>query len=195
MAEPEKQVTICVPVYNGAAFVAETLSSIQKQSHAGLTVLISVDSSTDESAATCKCFLRDERFQVVEQEQRLGWVGNCNWLLSRVRTPYFCIIPHDDIIEPSYVDRLLATAEAQMGAAVVYCDIQGFGTVGNRIISQPSIQGTPLKRALTFLTEHFNAVAFRGLVRLTSARSAGPFQSNPFDDFAEDTVWLMKLGR
>lgn len=195
MAESNELVTLCVPVYNGAAFVAETLCSIQRQSYEGFTVLISVDVSTDESATRCRSFLYDDRFQVFEQEERLDWVGNCNWVVSRVRTPYFCIIPHDDILDASYLSRLLVTAEAHPEAAVVYTDIQTFGSIDSHIIAQPSIQGLALTRVLAFLVEHYNAVAFRGLVRSEALKKAGLLQNNPFHDFAEDTVWLMKLVR
>lgn len=195
MTESNELVTLCVPVYNGEAFVAETLSSIQRQSYESFTVLISVDASTDESATRCRSFLHDDRFQVFGQEQRLGWVGNCNWLVSRVRTPYFCIIPHDDILDPSYIDRLLVTAEAHPEAAVVYTDIQTFGSIDSHIVAQPSIHGLVLTRVLAFLVEHYNAVAFRGLVRSEALKKAGLLQNNPFHDFAEDTVWLMKLVR
>lgn len=193
IVEPRELVTFCVPVYNGAAFVAETLSSIRKQSYQGFRVVISVDASTDESAPICRSFLDENRFQVFEQERRLGWVGNCNWLLSHVTTPYFCIIPHDDVLDPSYVERLVAVAKAHPRAAVVYSDIRTFGSIGNRLITQNSIYGSVLTRVLAFLVEHYNAVAFRGLVRSETLNNAGPLQNNPFDDFAEDTIWLMKL--
>ena len=193
MVEPRELVTVCVPVYNGAAFVEETLSSIRKQSYQSFRVVISVDGSTDDSASICRTFLDDHRFQIFEQERRLGWVGNCNWLLSHVTTRYFCIIPHDDILDPSYIERLVATSEAHPGAAVVYSDIRTFGSIGDQIIIQNSIYGVRLTRVLAFLVEHFNAVAFRGLVRLETLKNAGRLQNNPCDDFAADTIWLMKL--
>ena len=37
------KVAVCVPVYNGAAFVRDVLSAIQNQSYRDLEVLISVD--------------------------------------------------------------------------------------------------------------------------------------------------------
>ena len=83
MADSNVKVTIGVPVYNGAAFVEETLSSIQNQSYHNITVLISVDSSTDESAAICKRFLCDKRFQVFQQPQRLGMTNRHHGTCTR----------------------------------------------------------------------------------------------------------------
>ena len=43
-------VTVCVPVWNGEAFVEETLESVRAQTLEDISVLISVDRSDDRSA-------------------------------------------------------------------------------------------------------------------------------------------------
>src|SRR5688572_9092751 len=98
-------ITVCVPVWNGASFVAETLECVRRQTQTDLRVLISDDHSDDDSAAVCQTFESDSRFEVVVQPERLGWVGNVNWLLKRVDTPFGCILPHDDLITPDYLER------------------------------------------------------------------------------------------
>jgi glycosyltransferase involved in cell wall biosynthesis len=47
-------VTVCVPAYNAAAFIAETLDSVLAQTFGDLKVLISLDRSTDDSEAICR---------------------------------------------------------------------------------------------------------------------------------------------
>ncbi len=191
MSDP--RVTLCVPVFNASTVLAETLRSIQTQTFENFCVSISVDAGHDHSAAIGQAFVEDKRFVLSEQPERLGWVDNCNWLISRVRTPFFCIIPHDDLLEPNYLARLIATAESYPRAAVVYSDLSKFGERQIESLAQPAITGHPFTRALTFLVEHYNAVAFRGLVRTASPARACLLEHNPFDDFAEDTIWLMKL--
>lgn len=193
MTGNERPVTICVPVYNAADFVRETLSSIRGQTRQDFTVLVSVDASTDESVAICREFSADERVRVFEQSRCLGWVGNCNWLLERVTSPYLCLIPHDDLVEPFYIERLFALAESHPEAAVVYSDIHTFGGPAEATLVQDPLSGPRRERVLKFLTEHYDAVAFRGLVRTEATRGGGLLQSNPLDDFAADSVWVMKL--
>jgi transposase len=46
---------------------------------------------------------------------------------------------------------------------------------------------------LSLLNDHFNAVAFRGLTRVSALRAVEPMSGNPFEDFAADTVWMTRL--
>src|ERR1700676_4139970 len=55
------RVTICVPVLNAAQWVAESLTSIARQSFADFEVLISDDASTAGSAEICRQFTSDPR--------------------------------------------------------------------------------------------------------------------------------------
>ena len=74
-----------------------------------LRVLVSVDGSSDGGRCreACEPFAADPRFRIVAQPRRLGWVGNCNWLIGRVETPFFALLPHDDLLHERYVERLL----------------------------------------------------------------------------------------
>jgi len=186
-------VTLCVPVFSASAVVVETLTSIQAQTFENFRVSISVDAGGDDSAAACLPFTADKRFVISEQHSRLGWVDNCNWLISRVETPYFCIMPHDDLLEPDYLLRLIEAAKSYPEAAVIFSDLVSFGSMQNKLLTQPSIVGCSFTRATTFLIKHYNAVAFRGLVRTVVVAGNRLLDHNPFDDFAEDTVWLLKL--
>ena len=96
-------VTVCVPVYNAAPFVAETLQHIARQSFTDFKVIISVDPGDDSSLDICQSFASDSRFEIVAPPERLGWVGNVNALIARVDTPMFCITPHDDLLNAEYL--------------------------------------------------------------------------------------------
>ena len=157
-------VTVCVPVWNGASFVTETLECVRQQTHPDLRVLISVDYSDDDSVAVCRAFERDPRFAVAVQPERLGWVGNVNWLLRRVDTPFGCIMPHDDLITPDYLERLLARLDRHPAAVLAYSDMAMFGTIEMTMV-EPEVTGERLNRFVTFLQHHVDAVAFRGVFR------------------------------
>src|SRR2546422_8779875 len=97
-------VTIGVPVYRGELFLEETLWSIQNQTHRDIEVIISLDGPDPASKEICLPFLKDGRFRLVVQPQNLGWVGNINWLMSRVESPYWCYHQQDDLIDPRYIE-------------------------------------------------------------------------------------------
>lgn len=185
-------VTVCVPVYNGAEFVRETLQSACDQTWNDLRISVSVDRSVDNSVGICQEFLYDSRCTVIEQADRLGWVGNVNALLRTVDTEYFVILPHDDILDRRYVERLLEEARRVPSAAIVYSDIECFGDNNDRRY-EAALTGETKSRIVEFLTGHGDAVAFRGLVRTSVSGRDTYLRDNVYDGFAADTLWLLQL--
>ena len=157
-------VTIGVPVYRGEPFLEETLSSIQAQTYRDFEVLISIDGPDPACERIGAKFLKDTRFRMMVQPERLGWVGNLNWLLSRVATDYWYFHQQDDLTAPDYVEILLDHARANPSAALVYCDIVPFGRIETPLAQAGAVRGsTAYIRMMTLLHEHFPAFAFRGL--------------------------------
>jgi GT2 family glycosyltransferase len=187
-------VTVGVPIYHGGAAIEESLRSIQQQSHRDITVIISLDGPQPASEQLCRPFLKDPRFQVVVQPKRLGWVGNTNYLIGRVETPFWIWHPQDDILEERCIETLLEHAQRNPAAAVVYSDIECFGLRSGTLI-QSSITGDAVARQITLIREHFSAIAFRGLTRAEALRFCGGIPSNLFESFALDTVWMAALAR
>jgi hypothetical protein len=189
-----RTVTVAVPVYCGELFIEETLHSLQKQTHRDIEVIISLDGADPLAEALLDPFLQDSRFRLVVQPQRLGWVDNLNWLMTQVETPYWCYLPQDDLLDPRYVELLIAHADDSPEAAVVYCDIQAFGLLDTTFV-QPSVTGSGGARQLALLYEHLAAVAFRGLTRVEALRVAGDIPANEIENFACDTAWMAAIAR
>jgi glycosyltransferase involved in cell wall biosynthesis len=185
-------VTLGVPVYRGERFIEETLRSIQSQTHANIEVIVSLDGPDARAEALCAPFLSDPRFRLVVQPRRLGWVGNIAWLMSQVRTPWWCYQQQDDLLDPRYLDVLLEHARDAPEAAVVYCDIEAFGEYRATIV-QSSVTGSAAARQLALLYEHHAAVAFRGLTR--AAALANGIPPNEIDNFACETAWMAAMAR
>ncbi len=187
-------VTVGVPVYQGEAFVEETLHSIQKQTHKNIEVVISLDGPQATLEDLCQPFLKDSRFRMVTQPERLGWVGNLNWLMAQAETPYWYLNPQDDLVDPAYVETLLEYSRKLPEAAVVYGDIACFGRYEAKI-AQPSVTGSAFLRQLELLHEHHAAVAFRGLTRVEALRHAGSIRANEVEGFSTDTTWMAAMAR
>jgi GT2 family glycosyltransferase len=187
-------VTVGVPVYRGERFVAATLRSLQAQTFGDFAALLSLDGPQPAAEAACRPFLADPRFHLVGQPRRRGWVGNANWLMGHAATPYFCLLPQDDLIDPPYLEILLDHARRAPEAAVVYCDIQGFGRI-DTTAEQPSVTGDAVARQLALLEDHLAAVAWRGLSRMEALRATGGIPANRVDGVAADTVWMAAAAR
>jgi len=185
-------ITVCVPAYNAASFIEDTLTKVSEQSHPDMRVLVSVDLSTDDTVARSRKFEQDTRFRVVAHGTRLNWIDNINGMLDLVETDDYCILPHDDLIEPDYLVALQSALDANERAAVAFTDIVAFGELKGAV-SQRSIGGDLFDRAMVFLTDHFDAVAFRGVVRRSRAGSDLRLRSNAYSGYAADTLWMLQV--
>ncbi|MEM1180876.1 MAG: glycosyltransferase [Acidobacteriota bacterium] len=185
-------ITVGIPVWNGADYLAECIRSLRAQSRGSFRAVVSIDESTDDSVAVAeRAVMGDDRFSIVQHRQRLGWVGNANFLLECAGSSWFCLLPQDDVLIPRYFATLLAAAESAPAASVVYADLEIFGPA-SWVIEQESLRGPAPDRTLRFLTHHFNAVAYRGLVRTEAARSFR-LEDSAAGGFAADTLWLLDL--
>lgn len=187
-------VTIGVPLYRGELFIEETLRSIQNQTHQQIEVIISLDGPQPDAEELCRPFLTDPRFRLITQPERLGWVGNLNWLMNQVATPYWCYHQQDDLMDPRYLEVLVDHAQREPEGAVFYCDMEAFGSLSATFI-QSSVTGSASARQLALLYEHLPAVAFRGLTRVEALRLSGGIPANEVDSFACDTVWMAAVAR
>jgi glycosyltransferase involved in cell wall biosynthesis len=119
----QTSVTALVPAYQAGEFIQATLDSLSAQTHARLKVLVSVDFSDDDTCEICERHAaRDPRFQVVRQNTRLGWIGNSNFLLGRADTDYALFAFHDDILLPTYVEKLCRVLDDRPGVVLSYSD-------------------------------------------------------------------------
>jgi GT2 family glycosyltransferase len=186
-----QHVTIGVPIYRGERWLRETLGCIQAQTHRDFGVLMSLDGPNPLCEAICDEFLADSRFRLVIQPERLGWNGNISWLMRHAEGDYWYFHQQDDLTSETYVETLLAHAQAHPEAALVCCELVPFGRIEGRMEQPASVLGaSPFMRLLTFLHEQFPAFAFRGLTRMDAVRYAGGLLSNAFVSFGTDICWI-----
>lgn len=185
-----------IPTWRGTNFVAETLEAVLKQKGVRFKVFISIDGADSDTERACLAFASEPRVQIVLQPRRLGWVRNTAAVLAGAseQAEFVCVQPHDDWIEADYLATLLDAAARHPDAAVVFSDLAAFGT-RHETISQQSVIGTPYERQLLLLARHYNAVAYRGLIRTSALKTVPAISGNDWDDFACDTVWMARLAR
>ncbi len=105
-------VSICVPTYNGARYLAQTLESIERQSHSDFEVLVVDDGSTDATLELCGAYARrDPRVRLVRNERNRGLVGNWNRCVELARGRWIKFVFQDDLIRPDALSRLVDVAE------------------------------------------------------------------------------------
>lgn len=188
---PDADICICMPVWQGADLLPETVRSIRAQEYEGWRAIVSVDGDDRESLAACRVLMGDDpRFEVVLQERSLGWPGNFNWTLERADLPFAIYWQQDDFCSHDYLGELRAALLVERGAAVAACDVQRFG-LRAQLDRAPEYAGTPLARVLEH-AEQLSFVPLRGLLR-RSLLPPAPAIPNSRDRSAQEE--FMFLGR
>lgn len=96
-------VDIILPNYNKATFISECWQSLKKQSFQEWRCIVVDGFSDDGSWEIIQKFAReDERFELY-QLPRTGLYKSWNFGLSKVMSPYFCILTSDDIWEKNWL--------------------------------------------------------------------------------------------
>lgn len=187
-------VTILIPAYMAEAFIDQTLLFARGQTYADIRILVSVDQSEDATAGIVRRHAADDaRVSVIEQSERLGWVGNVNFLIDQVQTPYFFVYFHDDIILPQYVERLRQALTGASDAAMSHCTVRYFGGF-DRIAPACENTGASERRLMQFLVAPERGAPLRGLIR-TDALGAIRLQRDlPGGWWANETFLLELAG-
>ena len=102
-------ISVCVPTYNGSAYLAETLASISAQTFDDLEILIVDDGSSDDTRAIAERFATTERrARVVRNAERAGSSArNANKCLDHARGEWIKFIFQDDLMAPTCLSRML----------------------------------------------------------------------------------------
>jgi len=183
-------IDICVPVYNAAAFVDETIESILAQDFTDFNVLISVDQSDDDSAQICRRYEADQRVRVYEHTRRLGYVGNSNFLMCEARAPLMKFALHDDLLSPDEIGILHEFMAREPGCAIAIPTILGFGE-HHLDFDQHEVRGPTVRRMLDIIMNQQSVAAFHGLVRIDPSAQLRPMLPNGYlRDCEADVYWM-----
>ena len=103
------KVSVCVPTYNGAAFLGETLASLSAQTFGDFEILIVDDGSSDDTVDIAEGFAATERrARVVRNVVRAGSSArNANKCLDHTRGEWVKFLFQDDLMAPTCLARML----------------------------------------------------------------------------------------
>lgn len=144
------RLSVVVPSYNTAPFIAQTIRSILDQTIGALEVIVVDDGSSDESLAVIDAIC-DPRITCVQQANRgLAGARNTGILLARSETIGFC--DADDVWYPRKAERHLAfmAANPQLGLTFSFSEyLSENGTPTGQLLvtrcRQPSVRDLILR--------------------------------------------------
>lgn len=114
-------VSICIPTYNGAAFIGEAIESALAQTYPNLEVIISDDGSTDATIAIAQSFASQTSADLrIILHRNYGLSQNWNFCISQAKGKYIKFLFQDDFLTPECIAKMVAVAEQHPKIGMVF---------------------------------------------------------------------------
>ncbi len=157
------RVSVIIPTYNRAAYLAEALPSVFSQTLGALEVIVVDDGSTDATAALLRrC--TDPRLRVAAQARR-GAAAARNRGVLLARAPHLAFLDADDLWQPNKLALQTAALAAAPGLDMVFGYYEDFHDAAAGGAVRPAApgysSGTLLVRRAAFLKVGLFATAWR----------------------------------
>ncbi len=119
-------VSIIIPCYNQAHFLAETIGSVFKSTYPNLEIIIVNDGSTDNTQEIAEGFTENHRNIYLLNQKNFGVTHARNAGIEFSRGKYILPLDGDDLISPKYVRDAVEILERRPEVKVVYCEAVKF---------------------------------------------------------------------
>jgi glycosyltransferase involved in cell wall biosynthesis len=191
-------VTALVPTYNGAAFIMRTLESLAAQTWPRLEILIGDDCSTDDTLEVVRRFAADHpSTRILQRDANLGWLRNSNDLMANARGELMFFAFHDDVVAPTYVEKLVAALAGNERAVLAFSDMEVHELDGHlelHVFDELEGLGTAMARGRVMVRRPgYWWVPNRGLFRASGFAAVGGIHPNEHGEYSADWTWLLGL--
>jgi glycosyltransferase involved in cell wall biosynthesis len=187
-------VSIGIPVYNGAGFIAEAIESVLSQEFTDFELIIADNSSADDTyAICCRYAAEDNRIKVVRHPRNIGAAQNYKYVFHCSQGQYFSWLASDDLLRPGFLSACLEGFSTSSIAPVLvypsfdFIDEQG-ATLTRDCRSPHAISPSPIERLKHTLDNQGFVTALFGVFRreaLKKTRLIGSFASSDYVLLAE----------
>ncbi len=114
-------VSICIPTYNGAAFIGEAIESALAQTYPNIEVIISDDGSTDQTIAIAQSFTSTTSVDLrIILHRNYGLSQNWNFCISQAKGKYIKFLFQDDLLAPECIEKMVKVAETHPNIGMIF---------------------------------------------------------------------------
>ncbi len=105
-------ISVIMPIYDSAAYLKASISSVLRQTFSGFELILINDSSDDESLKICKSACRkDKRVRLIDCSEHMGVSHARNLGIDAAKGKYLCFQDSDDLMHPQLLECLYQEAE------------------------------------------------------------------------------------
>jgi glycosyltransferase involved in cell wall biosynthesis len=190
----EPKVSVCIPVYNGARFIASAIESVLKQDYDDYELIIVDDCSTDNSSEICSKYLKERSsIHYHKNEKNLGITRNWNTCVSLARGKYVLILHQDDQILEGALKSQSEVMEKYPEVGVVFGNTNVVYLPGEKKILRPGWDTSFIISGRDFgqyMLTHLNIIYCPSvMIRKSYIIEFGPFDER-FEIFEDYEMWL-----
>ncbi|MCL9804093.1 glycosyltransferase [Flavobacterium amniphilum] len=103
-------VSIITPTYNSEKFIADTIQSVQKQTHTNWEMIIVDDCSSDKTVEVIQNMMEDDhRIHLIQLTKNSGASRARNKGIEQVKGDFMTFLDADDIWFPDFIQNSIAT--------------------------------------------------------------------------------------
>lgn len=174
-------VSVCIPVYNGAAFIAEAVESVLSQTFPDFELIVFDNASTDETPRILERF-NDGCLRIIRHASNIGATANFNAALREARGEWVKILCADDLLYPDCLKQQMLNIGLSGGnLPVLLCstrdiiDADGRHWMRRGFSGRPGIVSGPeaIRRSVRSGTNLFGEPAAVLMHRETALRAGG----------------------
>lgn len=139
--------SIGLPVYNGAEYLAESIAALLGQSYQDFELIISDNASTDSTADICNDYLKqDSRIRYFRQPRNIGLAPNHNFVLAKARGELFKLASHDDLYDRELLRVCMAALHEHPDVVLAHSWTAAIDEAGNitQALKYPLATDSPL---------------------------------------------------
>ena len=135
MVERLPAISVCIPTYNGAKYIAQTIESILNQTFTDFEVIVSDDGSSDETLEIVGSF-NDPRIVQIDRLSKVGAEANWNNAVATASASLVKLVCQDDLLYPQCLEVEVQTMSKSENQDVSFCfHLRDFVTPNSRKLS------------------------------------------------------------
>jgi glycosyltransferase involved in cell wall biosynthesis len=132
MVERLPAISVCIPTYNGAKYIAQTIESILNQTFTDFEIIVSDDGSSDKTLEIVGSF-NDPRIVRIDRLSKVGAEANWNNAVATASASLVKLVCQDDLLYPQCLEVEVQTMNKSENQEVSFCfHLRDFVTPNSR---------------------------------------------------------------
>ncbi|WP_179335370.1 glycosyltransferase family 2 protein [Winogradskyella costae] len=184
-------VSICIPTFNGAKFIAEAMQSAIDQDYPNLEIIISDDASKDDTLTITENFKKQTAIPIKIYPHKPNGIGsNWNYSITKAAGEYIKFLFQDDVLMPNCISSMVEVMEnnPKLGMVASKREFLIEDTFLNETIKKWIEKFSDLQRGLNFKSENNIQIIDHTLF------CSNQFLRSPLNKIGEPCVIMFKKG-